>query len=352
MAELEETSDQCRHCGLDSQNSRTKTDRAKSDPFQRRDFLRDESTFWSDDERYELLHIARAFARRSGMRDECQRVLRDRRELVLHKRTEKASKLDHRHHRVARLLETQDALRADAVIGNPRRFPVTLLDAPGVDEKDPLDAHRSCARDHAIHDLGTRQRQNESQWQGRWRIAVELDFELSRRDDLSDPAAAVHDADAHRVAADARDCFESSPGDSCARRRDEIFRKKQDEIHAVYHSDVNIETRKKGDVVIVDFQGRLAIGVGDEVLPALIEQLLSEGNRKILLNLSDMDYIDSNGLGELVQSLKTSKRFGASLRLLKPQDRVRKTLRLTNLLPMFSVYETEADALKGFASEA
>ncbi len=81
---------------------------------------------------------------------------------------------------------------------------------------------------------------------------------------------------------------------------------------ALYDARVNIETRKKGDVVIVDFQGRLAVGVGDE-LP---------------------------------------KRFGASLRLLKPQDRVRKTLRLTNLLPMFSVYETEADALKGFASEA
>lgn len=114
---------------------------------------------------------------------------------------------------------------------------------------------------------------------------------------------------------------------------------------------MNIETRKKGDVIIVDFEGRLAVGVGDDLLPKLVEQLLNEGNRKILLNLSDMDYIDSNGLGELVLSLKTSKRFGASLRLLKPQDRVRKTLRLTNLLPMFSVYETEAEALKSFAGE-
>ena len=120
---------------------------------------------------------------------------------------------------------------------------------------------------------------------------------------------------------------------------------------AVYDFRVNIETRKKGDVVIVDFQGRLAVGVGDELLPRLVEQLLNEGNKKILLNLSDMDYIDSNGLGELVQSLKTSKRFGASLRLLKPQDRVRNTLRLTNLLPMFNVYENEADALEGFASD-
>jgi len=113
---------------------------------------------------------------------------------------------------------------------------------------------------------------------------------------------------------------------------------------------MNIETRKKGDVVIVDFQGRLAAGVGDELLPSLVEQLLTEGNKKILLNLSDMDYIDSNGLGELVQSLKTSKRFGASLRLLKPQARVRKTLTLTNLLPMFSVYESESEALKAFGN--
>src|SRR6266516_5707040 len=114
---------------------------------------------------------------------------------------------------------------------------------------------------------------------------------------------------------------------------------------------MNIEVRKTDDVVIVDFRGRLAIGVGDEVLPQVISEILHEGHKKILLNLSDMDYIDSNGLGELVQSLRTSQRYGASLRLLKPQDRVTRTLTLTNLLPMFSVYESESDALEGFASE-
>lgn len=112
---------------------------------------------------------------------------------------------------------------------------------------------------------------------------------------------------------------------------------------------MNISVRKQKDVAIVDFEGRLAVGVGDTVLPNVINDLLEEGVKKILLNLSDMDYIDSNGLGELVQSLKTSKRYGASLRLLKPQDRVTKTLRLTNLLPMFSVYESESDALSAFS---
>lgn len=111
---------------------------------------------------------------------------------------------------------------------------------------------------------------------------------------------------------------------------------------------MNIGVRKVGDVTIVDFHGRLAVGVGDEVLPHVIGEILDEGGKKILLNLSEMDYIDSNGLGELVQSLKTSKRFGASLRLLKPQDRVAKTLRLTNLLPLFSVYDSEKEALKAF----
>ena len=113
---------------------------------------------------------------------------------------------------------------------------------------------------------------------------------------------------------------------------------------------MNIEVRKVKDVTVVDFKGRLGVGVGDEVLPHIINAILEEGSKKILLNLSEMDYIDSNGLGELVQSLKTSKRYGASLRLLKPQDRVARTLRLTNLLPMFSVYETEAEAMKAFGT--
>jgi anti-sigma B factor antagonist len=112
---------------------------------------------------------------------------------------------------------------------------------------------------------------------------------------------------------------------------------------------MNIDVRKENDVVIVDFQGRLAAGVSDEVMTQVVKELLDEGYKKILLNLSGMEYIDSSGLGELVQSLRMSGRQGASLRLLKPQDRVAKTLRLTNLLPMFSVYESETEALAAFA---
>lgn len=112
---------------------------------------------------------------------------------------------------------------------------------------------------------------------------------------------------------------------------------------------MDISVRKTGDVTIVDFNGRLAAGVSDSVLPKLIVDILDDGSKKILLNLSDMDYIDSNGLGELVQAFREAQRNDASLRLLKPQDRVAKTLRLTNLLPMFAVYESEREALEAFA---
>ncbi len=113
---------------------------------------------------------------------------------------------------------------------------------------------------------------------------------------------------------------------------------------------MDIAVRKNGDVTVVDFKGRLAIGVSDSLLPGVISDILKDGSKKILLNLSEMDYIDSNGLGELVQAYRESQRKGASLRLLKPQDRVAKTLRLTNLLPMFSVYESEDDALQAFGT--
>jgi anti-sigma B factor antagonist len=113
---------------------------------------------------------------------------------------------------------------------------------------------------------------------------------------------------------------------------------------------MDIAVRKVGDVTIVDFKGRLAVGVSDTIMPRVIDEILDDGTKKILLNLSEMDYIDSNGLGELVQAYRESHRKGASLRLLKPQDRVTKTLRLTNLLPMFTVYETEDEALKAFGS--
>lgn len=113
---------------------------------------------------------------------------------------------------------------------------------------------------------------------------------------------------------------------------------------------MHVDVRKIGDVVIVDFTGPLVVGVGDEVLSAVINELLAEGYKKILLNLSAVEHIDSSGLGELVQSYKTCQRLGATLKLLRPGDRVRKTLHLTKLLPLFEVHENEADGVKSFST--
>ncbi|HVT43843.1 MAG TPA: STAS domain-containing protein [Thermoanaerobaculia bacterium] len=113
---------------------------------------------------------------------------------------------------------------------------------------------------------------------------------------------------------------------------------------------MKIDARKADDVVIVDFGGRLVAGDAVEALAEVVNELLAEGWKKILLNLSGVDFIDSIGLGELVQSYKIAQRFGAAVHLLQPQDRVRKTLSLTRLLPLFPVHESEEEALAHLAA--
>ncbi len=112
---------------------------------------------------------------------------------------------------------------------------------------------------------------------------------------------------------------------------------------------MHVEVRKSKDVVIVDLQGKLLAGVGDEILRDVVNELLAEGWRKVLLNLSEVTAIDSAGTGELVASLKICERFGAKLKLLNLHERVRKSLHLSDLLPVFEVFDHEAEALKHYA---
>ena len=112
---------------------------------------------------------------------------------------------------------------------------------------------------------------------------------------------------------------------------------------------MHVEVRKAKDVVIVDLQGKLLAGVGDEILRSVVNELLAEGWKKILLNLSEVTAIDSAGTGELVASLKISERFGAKVKLLNLHERVRKSLHLSALLPVFEVFDDEAAALQHYA---
>jgi anti-sigma B factor antagonist len=116
---------------------------------------------------------------------------------------------------------------------------------------------------------------------------------------------------------------------------------------------MNVDLRKENDVVIVDFDGSLVVGVADEIVSNVVTELLADGYTKILLNLSKVDYVDSSGLGDIVQSYKMVERGGGAVKLLRPQDRVRRTLHLSNLLPLFEVFEHEDEALASFGqSEA
>ena len=113
---------------------------------------------------------------------------------------------------------------------------------------------------------------------------------------------------------------------------------------------MHVEIRKRDDVVIVDLSGKLTTGLGDQILRDTIDELLAEGWKKILVNLSAVTFIDSAGVGELVAGLRTSQRFGAALKLLNTSQRVHSTLYIAKLLPIFESYTSEAEALQHFGA--
>ncbi len=113
---------------------------------------------------------------------------------------------------------------------------------------------------------------------------------------------------------------------------------------------MHVEMRKTGDVVVVDLKGKLTAGLGDQILRETIDELLAESWKKILLNLSEVAFMDSAGVGELVAGLRTAKRFGAELLLLNASERVHSTLYIARLLPIFEIYKSEGEALQRFSS--
>lgn len=109
---------------------------------------------------------------------------------------------------------------------------------------------------------------------------------------------------------------------------------------------MNLNARRLDDVVILDLTGRITIGEGTLTLRAQIKTLLDGGQTKFLLNLADVDYIDSSGLGELVTSFTTVRSKGGQLKLLNLTRRVRDLLQITKLLTVFEAFDSETEALK------
>ena len=113
---------------------------------------------------------------------------------------------------------------------------------------------------------------------------------------------------------------------------------------------MKVDVRHVDDVIIVDLEGRLVMGVGDEILRDVVNELLAENWKKIVLNLREVSIMDSSGIGEVVSSWKLAQRFGASVKLLKPGPHIQRTLRLTQLLPLLEVFDDENAAVASFAT--
>ena len=108
-------------------------------------------------------------------------------------------------------------------------------------------------------------------------------------------------------------------------------------------------TRLVGGVTILDLSGRIVLGEASAGVRDLVRNLIKDGNKKILLNLRDVDYIDSSGLGELVNALTSMRSQGGELKLLNLTKRVRALLQITKLLTVFDITDDEAISVKSFS---
>jgi anti-sigma B factor antagonist len=115
---------------------------------------------------------------------------------------------------------------------------------------------------------------------------------------------------------------------------------------------MHIEERTVGTVVIVDLKGKMTLGEGDELLRNKMNSLVSQGKKHLLLNLADVPYVDSAGLGEIVRTYTTVSRQGGSLKLLNLTKRITDLLAITKLLTVFETFDSEADAVRSFSTSA
>ena len=112
------------------------------------------------------------------------------------------------------------------------------------------------------------------------------------------------------------------------------------------------KTRRVDSVTVVDISGRITLGDDLAELRQLIRNLLAQGQKSILLNLADVTYIDSSGIGELVSGFTTASNQGGNLKLLNLTKKVQDLLQITKLLTVFDVYEDEAKAIVSFSTAA
>ena len=111
-------------------------------------------------------------------------------------------------------------------------------------------------------------------------------------------------------------------------------------------------TRQVGCVTVVDISGRIELGGESAALRDMVCDLLSKGHIQILLNLGDVHYIDSSGLGALVSAFTTVRKQGGELKLLNLTNKVRDLMQITKLYTVFDITNNEAEAVNSFTKPA
>lgn len=106
--------------------------------------------------------------------------------------------------------------------------------------------------------------------------------------------------------------------------------------------------RQVVDVAVVDFSGKITLGEGSATLRRMVQELIQNGNAKILLNLGDVDYIDSSGIGELVNAFTKVRDSGGEMKLVNLTRRVHDLLQIARLVTVFDVQANEPTALASF----
>src|ERR1700722_968140 len=111
---------------------------------------------------------------------------------------------------------------------------------------------------------------------------------------------------------------------------------------------LTITSREVGGVTVLDLKGKITLGEGSVQVRDAIRGLVGKGRKSILLNLGDVNYIDSSGLGELVGAYTTAKNQGTELKLLSLTKKVKDVLQLTKLYTVFDIYDDEASAIASY----
>jgi len=112
---------------------------------------------------------------------------------------------------------------------------------------------------------------------------------------------------------------------------------------------VKLTTRQVGDVTVIDASGRITLGEGASTFRDTVRDLATKGNKKLLVNLGDVSYIDSSGIGEMVSGFTTVTNHGGQLKLLSLSKRVKDLLQITKLYTVFEVFDDEASAVRSFS---